>query len=215
MARKPFDLEKGAIRPIKRGLWTAAAEKLSEAETAILSMEKAEHRAGYENAWTRFVDSLEGFWVRFYDEGKAQFSSFQPWAGKVEAVRKSEDLLQYLIQARHQSQHGRIPMDWEQGKLLIAPGFNGHIKSLQTYADGTYEIDAKPLHDGLPEAKVVHSPGKPLLPTIVNKRFNQTFAPPERFDGQVISNRSPTGIARTALDFYLDVLKRALEQFQT
>ena len=213
MTRKRIETVKGAIAPISRSLWFGASEKLHEAAAALAQMRNAQDRINYEAGWTRFVDSLEEFWTRFYDEGKTAFPAFQPWAGTKDAQRKDEELLKYLYQARHQSQHGRIAMQWEESKLLIAPNFNGYIRALKVFPDGTYEIDATPLHPTLPDATIAHDPGSPILPTIENKKHKQTFNPPTKFRGQPILDRTPLSVAQIGLDFYEAILSQALKKF--
>jgi hypothetical protein len=213
MKRKPIRIESGAIMPVKRSLWGAADEKLQEARDGLRLMEDAKHRVAFEAGWTKCVDSLEQFWTRFYDEGKQVFSSFQPWAGAIDAERKSESLLQYLYQARHQSQHGRIAMHWEKEHLKIAPGFSGHIKRVQGFPDGTFYLDAEPSHHSVPEAEVVASPGKALLATIENRKFKQRFDPPTKFRGNELSDATPVGVARAGIEYYADVLMKARAKF--
>ena len=215
MTRKKIELEHWGIQPISRGRWFAAAEKLYEAEAAIGDMRGAANRIEYEAGWTRFVDSIEEFWTRFFDEGKTEFTGFQPWAGTIIARRKSDELLTYLYQARHQSQHGRIAMQWAEQKLVIAPNFNGHIRGLEIFPDGTYEIDSTPSHPSLPDATIVHAPGKPILPQIENKKFEQSFPAPQTSNGIQLQDASPVGVASQGLAFYRDVLKEALAKFGT
>lgn len=96
MTRKQIQPVSGAIAPKSRALWSSAFEKIQEAESAINQMRSAHDRIEYEAGRTRFVDSLEEFWARFFDEGKANFTNFQPWAGAIVAQRSSEELLSYL-----------------------------------------------------------------------------------------------------------------------
>lgn len=213
MARRRIEIEKGGIKPLKRGRWFSAFEKLHEADHAIAVMRSAVDRIEYEGGWTQFVDSIEELWARLFDEGKNISSKFQPWAGKFDATRKADPLLQYITQARHQSQHGRISLEWEQPKLLIAPGFNGHIRGLQILPDGTFEMDATPLHESLPDADIVNSPGKPLLPIIENKKFNQKYLPPKEHEGNLIADQTPIGIAEITLKYYSNVLSLANKKF--
>lgn len=215
MSRRRIELEKGAIRPLNRAQWDRAKEKLHEAEHGLNEMKNASTRQEYEAGWTRFVDSLEEFWVRLLKEGKEAFRSFQPWAGKIISKRKSDELLQYFYQARHQSQHGVVALNWEEQKLQIAPGFSGHIKSLRLFEDGTYQMDATPLHPSVPEPKVVHSPGKPLLPTIENRKHGQSFKPPGHHKGNAIGSLSPIDAAQHALIYYKDVIQRAEAKFMS
>lgn len=213
MARKKIQLVPGAIASVPRSLWFAALEKLHEAEQAIAQMRNAHDRIEYEAGWTRFVDSLEEFWNRFFDEGKTSFPDFQPWAGAIDAQRKKDEVLTYLYQARHQSQHGRISMRWKEPRILIAPNFNGHIRGLRVFSDGSYEIDATPLHPSLPDATVAHDPGNAELPIIQNKKHNQSFNPPTTFNGQGLVEQTPVAVAQIGFEFYRDVLSRAIARF--
>jgi hypothetical protein len=213
LTRKKIELELGAILPVTRGLWVAAAEKLQEADQAVIQMREAQDRMAYEAGWTHLVDCVEQFWVRFFDEGKAQFPDFQPWAGTRIAERKREPLLQYLIQARHQSQHGRICLNWEEGLIQVAPGFTGAIRGFRVFADGTYEIDAVPAYPSVPEPTLVHAPGRPLLPVVENKKHRGAFPPPKEFQGQALTDLSPVGVAKVALEYYSATLRGALEKW--
>ncbi|MDO8847293.1 MAG: hypothetical protein Q7W51_02745 [Coriobacteriia bacterium] len=213
MARQKIEMEPGGISPVQRDLWVAAVEKLDEATAAVEQMGAAQDRIEFEAGWTRLVDSLEEFWARFFDEGKSRFPSFQPWAGAVLSFRKSEPLLQYLVQARHQSQHGRIALVWEEGRLQVAPGFSGAIRGFQAFEDGTFEIDAVPAHPSVPSPTLIHSPGRPHLPLIENKKHGGRFAPPTAYRGQLLQDASPATVARIGIDYYSGVVAGALEKF--
>jgi len=214
MKRKPIIIEEGGILPVRRGLWDTAAEKLHEAKEAICRMKVAKDRSSYEACWTNFVDSLEEFWTRFYGEGKTTFSNFQPWIGRIEKKRKKDKILQYLRQSRHQSQHGRIAMNWTEGKLHIAPNFSGHVYSYAVFADGTNTIRAVPDHPSVGEAEIVLSPGDPTLPVIENKKYGQTYPPPTEFNGTEHTVKSPIQVATNGIKFYENVLQKALDKFQ-
>ena len=168
MERRKIEIERGSIVPLVHGLWGAAIEKLDEAGGGVDSMKNARNRIVFESGWNRFVDSLEEFWTIFFDEGKTRFSNFQPWAGAIETKRKKDELLLYLYQSRHQSQHGRFPLEWEEAHVQIAHGFGGYVRSVAIFPDLTFEMDAPRTNPSVPEATVVFSPGKPRLPTIIN-----------------------------------------------
>ena len=84
MSRKKIEIEKGSIAPVQRTLWSAALEKRQEASAGLAQMASATYRISFEQGWTRAVNSLAQFWVRFYDEGASRFSNFQPWAEQQE-----------------------------------------------------------------------------------------------------------------------------------
>ena len=209
------ELKSGAIAPAARGLWHAAWEKLNEAASAVKQMERARDRIEYEAGWTRLVDSLEEFWTRFLDEGRSKFSAFQPWAGVIDAKRTEDPLLAYLHQARHQSQHGRIALDWEPGNLHVGGGeFFGTVKDLRIFTSGAFEADITSTVGSAAKFKVIHDPGKARLPTVFNKRYKQSFNPPEGHLDNPIAGASPINIGRLGIAFYEDVLRQAFEKFE-
>jgi hypothetical protein len=128
--------------------------------------------------------------------------------------RKKDKILQYLRQSRHQSQHGRIAMNWTEGKLHIAPNFSGHVYSYAVFADGTNTIRAVPDHPSVGEAEIVLSPGDPTLPVIENKKYGQTYPPPTEFNGTEHTVKSPIQVATNGIKFYENVLQKALDKFQ-
>lgn len=214
MKRKgKIKLSKDSLVPNERELWFTAFEKLNEANLGIQQMVSSKDRISYENGWIRFVDSLEEAWTSFLQEGEKAFPNFQPWSGKFIKERKSDPLLTYLYQSRHQSQHGNISLDWEHGKIRIAPKFNGHIKSLNIYSDGNYEADATTLHESADDFSLVHETGKPVLPKIINKKFNQEFEPPCNHFNKPIQNPLPHKVAELALKHYEDIFKETRIKF--
>lgn len=213
MTREKIEIAKGSIAPTQRTLWSAAIEKLEEAEISLLQMEQANDRIGFEQGWTRLVDSIAEFWTRFFDEGKHEFSSFQPWAGALETSWKSDELLMYLYQARHQSQHGRFAFNWNEGSLLIAPGFSGHIKNLSIFADGTFSMGATPLPGAKTKAFVRFQGGYARLPTIQNVREKREYASPTDHLGKKYGQIMPMQAARFAIDYYAAILNEACVKF--
>ena len=141
------------------------------------------------------------------------FSSFQPWAGAIEASWKSDELLMYLYQARHQSQHGRFAFDWNDGSLKIAPGFSGHIKNLSIFADGTFSMGATPLSGAQSKAVVRFEGGHARLPTIQNVREKRGYAPPTEHLGKKHGQIMPMQAAQFGIDYYAATLSEAFVKF--
>ncbi len=213
MIRRRIEIAPGALAPTARQLWSAAIEKLHEAELGLSQMLNAKNRIEFEQGWTRSIDCIEEFWTRFFDEGKNSFSNFQPWAGSFDSERKNDQLLQYLYQARHQSQHGRIALEWEEGQLQIAPGFSGHLRGLKIFPDGTFELDATPVHPSVRDATVVFSGGNARLPVVNNRKCKQLFNPPKEHRGVPLDDLSPTHVTRLGLKYYVNILNKAFEKF--
>ena len=190
-----------------------AARKLIEAEAAISKMRLADDRVTFESGWCDFVDSLQEFWVRFLHEGEMVSSRFRPWVGRIERERKRDPLLNYLYQARHQSQHGMLPVDWGTSRLVFGRGFSGRLYGLRTFADGTYEAKAESLSHPEQPFPVEYDFGDPQLPTIENTRYVQRFPPPREHLGVPLPDASPVNAALVAFGYYRSVLASAQDRF--
>jgi len=208
-----IELLNGSFIPNARGLWYSTQEKLHEAQMGVEQMREAKDRVSYESGWVRFIESLEESWTSFFDEGKNRFSNFEPWAGSKNKQRKSDPLISYLIQSRHQSQHGNICIEWEEGRIQIAPNYFGHIRDLKIYPDGAFEVEASPLGNAHSSVTLKHETGKALLPVIENKMHKQKFDIPKEHLGKVISNCDPLLLAKMAIDYYKSIYQEALEKF--
>lgn len=205
--RGKIELAPGSLIPTNRAFWESAFTKLAEARAAIQEMDAARDKVGFEDGWSRFVDSLQESWTSFYDEGKTISTKFQPWAGDKEVELMNDPLLLYLRKARDQSQHGRITLDWGAENLQIAPGFSGHIQTLKVFGDGTFEVEATPLGKTNNEVKLVHSVGDPTLPKFIDKRSGKEYAPPPEY-------QSPLDAAQFGIDYYQSIYREAAERFK-
>ena len=214
MARQTGKVEgaDGSLIPTKPGLWFGAAQRLIEAQSGIEEIEAATDRVNYETGFVRFVESIEECWTSFFDEGKENFTDFQPWAGKYQKLRNEDELLRYIYQARHKSQHGRYQLDWGPATIQIAPGYNGNIRDLKIFENGSFEVDAHPSSDKhANKVQIKQNYGDPKLPAIENRGV--MFHPPTVHLGEELADCSPLNITKCASDFYTSALMNALEKF--
>ena len=213
MIKGRIEIASGALEPTKPETWEMAEAKLDEAEHGILEMKSARTRTDFTHGWIRFVDSIEEAFTRIFKDGCAKFTKFQPWIGAIDTERKGDALLNYVYQARHQSQHGGLALIWGDPGLQLAVGFNGTIKSLRILHDGTFEADATPL-PGAPEIfRIVYFTGEAALGVIENRKHHQTFAPPTSHLGRALAAASPVDAANLCLAYYRDVVRKAKERF--
>ncbi|WP_376693696.1 hypothetical protein [Wenzhouxiangella sp. EGI_FJ10409] len=199
---------KKSISPKEHGIWDVAVSKLAEARSSIEAMENAVSRYCYTEAWGRFVDSLQEAWVSFDHEGKDSVPKYSAWIAPIYRQRKEDELLQYLYQARHQSQHGKVPLAWTGAHVKIAPNWSGHIARLDLFKDMSYRFDAQP-QDGKSTPTLEYSPGDPLLPAIENRRYRQTFNPPKQHLKRALPSKDPVAAAKLALNYYEVLVQRA------
>lgn len=208
-----IELSKGSLIPTKRGLWYTTQEKLNEAQAGIKQMMIAEDRVNYESGWVRFVESLEEAWSSFFEEGINNFTNFQPWAGAKEKQRKADPLLNYLIQSRHQSQHGNVCIEWEEGRIQIAPNYFGHIRDLKIHSDGSFEVEANPLGSAHNVVTLKNDTGQPKLPVVENRMYKQTYDAPVVHLGNCIASAPPHEVAAMSVEYYANIYQAALDKF--
>jgi hypothetical protein len=215
MIKGHIEVAPGSLKPTIPHTWEMAEAKLNEAEHGILEMTSAHTRTEFTQGWIRFVDSIEEAFTRIYRDGCSKFSAFQPWIGVFDAERKSDELLSYIYQARHQSQHGGLELDWEDPSIQLAVGFNGTIKSLRILPDGTFEADATPL-PGAPESfRILYFTGKARLRDIENRKHKQRFPAPTTHLGNSLGGISPVIAANTCLAYYHSIIRKAKDKFGT
>lgn len=206
--------EDGSIFPNQHAPWGRAYEKLAEAESGIVYMQRAKDHIGYEAGWTRFVDSIEEAWARFYSEGIQNHRKFSGWISKFNKTRQNDELLRYITQARHQSQHGVIALAWSPSSgISVGQGFAGTISELKVYNDGSFDAEAQATPSSPKQFAVHFDPGKAKLPTVENKKFKQTFPPPAEHLGKSISGAGPLDASEQTLAFYRAVFDAAKAEF--
>ncbi len=202
----------GAITPVPHTLWGSARRKLDEAAEALRAMEAARDRNECEDGWTRFVDSLEEFWHRFYQEGKEKFDEFPGWVKDRNTLIEADPLLNYLRNARHQNQHGRLSLTWNSPRLRIgSPGFNGHIGDVRIFQDGTYSVDADRTPGSLHAPVLSIEPGDPSIPPVTNR--GKLFSPPTEHLGELIGSTHPLAIGNRGWNWYNNAFCDAIEEF--
>jgi hypothetical protein len=209
-----IETEKGGIKPTKVLPFEVATDRLSRAKECVARMERAADRSAYEKAWNEFVDYLEGSWTAFFHDGKSLSSKFQPWAGKYESQRKKDQMLRYLVQSRHKSQHARIELEWEKGKIRLGSEKEGVslYRNFKIFSDGSNEIE---FESGVPgnKPKVVFEPGKAMLPMVENTKHKQTFGPPTVHLGKKIGSKSPIDAANLAIAYYQMTYEKGKARF--
>ena len=190
-----------------------AEDKLVEVEIHRRGLRQTMDRVSYQRAWCHCVDAIEEFWSRFYAEGKDHFSNFEPWIGPINKSRRKDPVLRYLIEARHQNQHGLFTLSWSQGHYRVGEGFSGLVRNVVIYKDGSYEAAITPNGSNQQEDLVRHVGGKPILPSIHNARTKETFCPPSSHMGQTLPQINPTAAIDAGLSYYKKLLDNAREKF--
>jgi hypothetical protein len=180
-------------------------QELRAARIALEGMRAAKSLEEFAISWRGFLDRLEKSWVKAERECQAFRNLFEPWQGAFKNLRRNDELLRYLYQARHADQHSIQPMTREliaQLQLLIPPL-------------GTVELrldEEKQTVTVIGECQfgLTRGPGYLLLP-IENKGVS--FAPPIEHLGEKLPRNDAILVAEKGLAFYEDFVVKAEAKF--
>src|SRR3954452_439974 len=105
--------------------------ELLAATKALEEMRSAPSFDEFAIAWQTFLDGLEKVWVKAKRECQPFRNKFEPWQGAFKKVRKEDELLVYLRQARHADQHTIEPtmIEFLGGfQLTLPPGGSVNVR---------------------------------------------------------------------------------------
>lgn len=187
-----------------------ARARLRNAKRATASIEKCTDYDEFTDLWYTFLTSNKAIYTAL-NKGAKNSPKSRQWMGTKARQRKGDQLLQYLIQARDDDEHGLNKVtERKPGHLAIgkaAPGFsqNFHIKSL--IIDGgkisgeIASMDNKPV-------LVELAPAHPIL-VRVHGRGNIPFDPPEEHLGKPLTDRLPLTVAKLAITYMESLIDEA------
>lgn len=188
-----------------------AVGRLNRAAEALEKLTGYESYDDFSNAWTDFITSLNDVFV-FLGEGSKGHNLSQSWFARKKGERKSDELLQYLYQARNAEQHGIEEVVGEiftRAEAVATEGMKVFSVSIG-YADGQIA------HIIPPEGRDVLSQhvtvdrlvGIALVP-VTDGRSKQTYQPPKLHLGHSIIGKSISEIATLAHAYYYKMVEEA------
>ena len=184
-----------------------ARSRLRIAAKAIDHLKAATNHQNFSDTWYTFLTAAKNVYTCLEQASKATAPGRQ-WFGGIKALRKSDELLQYLFQARDDEEHGvEAATELQPGALGIGvnkPGFSTamHIRRLAIDQQGNVELDATS-HDGKPILLEI-TPARSILKPVTG-RGNRIYDPPTAHLGNAIPDNSPIPVAQLAL-IYLESL---------
>ena len=191
-------MDRRAISKAKARLGLAR-KQLDAAAAAKSHPEFADH-------WYLFLIAAKNVYTVLEQGAKISPQSRQWFGGKKE-IRRTDELLQYLFQARDDDEHGLgETTKYDPGFLKVGtpgPGHSRHMNlQIRSDGDGNMTIDADSL-DGRPIGVQYQKPHSVLL--TVNGRGNVRHRPPRYHLGQILEDRLPMAVGKLGLA-YLEVL---------
>jgi hypothetical protein len=183
-------------------------EQLRKAESYIEKMTTASSLGEYEEYWKEFLHNLERSWNKLTSHLKRS-PKYQGWVerGKTEKLRRQDQLLSYLVNARGAEEHSVADISKQQpGGIGINPAFGNslHINKLEIN-NGQIHIDSdQPI-------RIDFIPGKVELLSVENR--GRTYDIPSQHIGNDIKTNDPVEIAKLGVAFYKAYFEKAESHF--
>ncbi len=190
-----------------------AKARLRGAHTALEGARNAKSYEDFSDNWYNFLVSTKSVLNMLEQGAKSSPQSLQ-WFGNVKRTRRSDELLQYLFQARNDAEHGLAEVTkLEPGFLSIgrvAPGYSNHISlSLSTDGKGVPTIHKVESQDGLPVLMEGRAPHVTLVP--VSGRGGETYRPPTQHLGSPLTDKLPVPVGEIYLRYLTKLIAEAEE----
>ncbi|MDR6288624.1 hypothetical protein E9232_001131 [Inquilinus ginsengisoli] len=188
---------------------TKARGRLRIAEKAIKELEECNNFESFCDIWFTFLTSAKGIYTVLEQGAKISPQSRQ-WFGAKSAERRNDELLQYVYQARNDDEHGIEPISKEvPGRLSVGVRKEGYSDSIIFNAN---------LERGVGKIEMRSLDGKPILieqtfPHIalitVRGRGKDLYDPPKYHKGKILTDISPSNIAKIALSYLSELVESA------
>ncbi len=202
-----------------------ARSRLRVAKKALLELEASETFQEFADNWYVFLGSAKNIYTVLEQGAKCSAQSKQ-WFGAKKRVRKQDQLLQYLYEARNDDEHGlgsSIALQPERRAIGIAePGYSntmilngGPFKDVLVSGGSTAFVSEGPLPVDI---RATPLDGKPVLerrtPATailieVKARGNRIYNPPTTHLGDDLTDVSPISVAKLAIDYLEGLIAEA------
>lgn len=182
--------------------------QLKKAESFIEKMANSTSLDEYEEYWKDFLHNLERAWNKVTNQLNKS-PKYQGWVerGRTEKLRRKDQLLSYLINARGAEEHSVSDISKQQsGGIGINPAFGNslHINKLEIN-NGQISIDSnQPI-------RIDFIPGKVELLEVENR--GRKYEVPCSHLGEKIATNDPIEIAKLGIAFYEEYFKKAEKHF--
>lgn len=176
--------------------------ELAQARAAVDAMRSSKSLDEFEENWKEFLRRLERAW----NKACAHFGKspkWNGWKGKHEALRKSDPLLSYLINARGADEHTvNEIVERKPGGIGINPA-EGNTLYIERMEINRGNISIKSPQ----RLKIEFLPAKTLLLPVVNR--GRTYAVPTSHLGKAVDPTNVISVAERGVEFYERLLSEA------
>jgi ribosomal protein S15P/S13E len=183
-------------------------EQLKKASLGIEKMKTSKSLDEYEEHWKDYLHNLERAWNKLTSHLKKS-PKFQGWnrRGQIEKLRKQDNLLSYLVNARGADEHSIEDITTkESGGIGINP-VQGNSLTLNNLTINGGDIS----FESVQAVRVDFIPGKIRLLPITNR--GRTYEVPSQHLGHTLKSADPVELSELAINLYTGYFKEAEEYF--
>jgi ribosomal protein S15P/S13E len=183
-------------------------EQLKKTSLEIEKMKCSTSLDEYEEHWKDYLHNLERSWNKLTSHLKKS-PKFQGWnrRGQVEKLRKKDNLLSYLVNARGADEHSIEDITArESGGIGINPA-EGNSLTLKNLTINGNDIS----FESEQAVRVDFIPGKIRLLPVSNR--GRAYEVPSKHLSRVLKSSDPVEIAEIAVKFYTEFFKEAEAYF--
>lgn len=179
-----------------------AGKRLERAKLAFVQVQQARDWTDFEPAWSDFLLASNAIYSIIEQAAKSSPKG-NPWFGTKKKERKDDPLLSYMHHARNSDEHGIEPI--AQDLPFLAGPFEetGHVVSM-SFDDGRPVGGVFRGESGI-ERDLKFSPPKPSLIRVFDRRYGDSFDPPDQHLGRALEKGDPY-VAGAAFIVYLEDL---------
>lgn len=185
-----------------------AKSRLRVAKDALSALSKSCTYEDFTDKWYVFITAFKSIYTSLEQGAKISAQSRQ-WFGGKQNLRRSDDLLQYIYQARNDDEHGlEQATEFVEGALKIGvtkPGYSNSMRIDGTLGPGgnlrVQSRDSKPvlIEHTIPHVKLIN----------VTDRAKKIYPPPKRHLGQIITDCSPLNVATLGFNYVESLVSEA------
>lgn len=203
-----------------------ADSRLRVARKAVADMKASKTFSEFSDNWYVFLTSAKNIYTVLEQGAKTSPQSRQ-WFSDKAKFRKSDELLQYLYEARNDDEHGLgSSVEYQAEKHEFGIAAHGRSRSIVTHGKGfegnvvvgaqravVFDGESPPSDfgitplDGKPTLNK-HTAASAIL-VEVNARGFRKYAPPESHSGSPITNQEPISVAEIAITYLEFLVKEA------
>ena len=139
------------------------------------------------SAWVDFVFASNRFFSKL-EQGSKSGNSSKNWYGRVKHLRRTDELMRYMHQARHSSEHSLAPLSIASPSFEHPEGANVKITHGET-PDGE-----KTIHVDIKDESTLKVTFDVSVTRIHNSKYNDFFDPPRTHKGEAVISSHPVNL---------------------